>query len=314
MTVSVEKGISKISVAVCTYKRPILLQKCLASLLVQTTSNLYEIIVVDNDADGSAMEIVNFYQPQAIHRGIRLLYVIEPEQNIALARNKAIANCKGEYIAFIDDDEYASPDWLEKLYYALLKYNADAVFGPVFPVFPDFFPDWMKNSLLFKRNNISTGQKIVGTTAATNNALIKSTILKSRTGPFDCTFGRIGGEDTDLFSWLYKQNCIFIWCNEAIVYEIQEDNRCFLKWHIRRGYRGGWGYAYRTFREYKPIKAISLILLKVIGGTLKASFKSLSYFHNPKAAFFFFLKEFSGQIGKIGYILGFKIEEYKTRK
>ncbi|MBA7674273.1 hypothetical protein ES703_82481 [subsurface metagenome] len=303
-----------ISVVVCTYKRSILLKNCLKSLVNQSMSRNYEIIVVDNDAEESAKDIVNTFYSEVSKHGIHLHYLIEPEQNIALARNRGVVACKGEYIAIIDDDEYAAEDWLENLFNTLVKYNADGVFGPVHPVFPESFPKWMIRSPLFKASKRHTGQKIVGTSAATNNAFLTSVVLKSRPGPFDRTYGRTGGEDTELFNYLEKKGYFFVWCNEAVVYEIQEETRISLKWHLKRGYRGGWGYAARTFREKSLFKASLLILFKSLGGTLKSIYNALSCYCNPKAALFLFFRDFSGQIGKIGFLIGVKLEEYKRRK
>ena len=50
-------------------------------------------------------------------------YDVEPEQNIALARNRAIGNASGEYVALIDDDEFPDKQWLLTLYEAIDRYG-----------------------------------------------------------------------------------------------------------------------------------------------------------------------------------------------
>src|SRR2546423_5339723 len=92
-----------ISVCVCTFKRPKLLHQLLCKLREQETRSFsYSITVVDNDAAGSAEKIVQQLRSRC---GVTLIYHLEPEQNIALARNKAIVASTGDLIAFIDDDE-----------------------------------------------------------------------------------------------------------------------------------------------------------------------------------------------------------------
>ncbi len=99
------------SICIATFKRPKLLDKLLESLVTQNIrSDLnLEIIVVDNDNNKSAELILKNYIDQY---NIIFKYLIEPIKNISLARNKGVANAKGEYILFIDDDEIASPNWI----------------------------------------------------------------------------------------------------------------------------------------------------------------------------------------------------------
>src|SRR5208283_4072079 len=94
-----------ISVCTCTYKRPRLLQRLLEKLAGQETggSFTYSIVVADNDAAESAKTVVSGFQRSAT---VPLQYCVEPRQNIALTRNKALENSDGDFVAFIDDDEF----------------------------------------------------------------------------------------------------------------------------------------------------------------------------------------------------------------
>ena len=100
-----------ISVCICTYKRPVLLKRLLDRLEQQRTDNqfVYSIIVADNDDHLSARSVVAEF---AAKSQINVTYCSEPRQNIALARNKALEHSKGNFIAFIDDDEFPEADWL----------------------------------------------------------------------------------------------------------------------------------------------------------------------------------------------------------
>ena len=104
-----------ICVCICTYKRPELLKRLLSKLEEQETEGLfdYSILIVDNDSSGSARQIVKSYARQS---KISINYYVEPDQSIALARNKAVANAKGEFVAFIDDDEAPTRRWLLNLF------------------------------------------------------------------------------------------------------------------------------------------------------------------------------------------------------
>ncbi len=129
-----------ISVCICTYKRPELLRRLLSELEEQQTGGLfdYSIVIVDNDMSESARQTVESYAQQS-KSSVR--YYVEPEQNIALARNKAIENAHGKYIAFIDDDEFPSDTWLLNLYNAFNTYQPNGgILGPVIPYYPEGTP------------------------------------------------------------------------------------------------------------------------------------------------------------------------------
>src|SRR3569832_1682219 len=88
--------IPHISVCVCTYKRPQLLERLLTALSSQETKGLfkYSIVVADNDRSRSAEKVVSDRLPAS---GVAITYCVEPQQNIALARNKAVQNAIGDY-------------------------------------------------------------------------------------------------------------------------------------------------------------------------------------------------------------------------
>ena len=72
---------------------------------------LFEILVVDNGSTDATPEIVKEYQKKRAC----LRYVQEPAPGVACARNRAIKETAGNFLAFLDDDAKAAPDWLEEL-------------------------------------------------------------------------------------------------------------------------------------------------------------------------------------------------------
>src|SRR5215213_539881 len=99
-----------ISVCVCTYKRAAYLSRLLEALGRQETRQLFtfSIVVVDNDRLRSAEAITADF---AASSDIRIQYCVEPRQNIALARNRAVQVSAGD-VAFLDDDERPIAEWL----------------------------------------------------------------------------------------------------------------------------------------------------------------------------------------------------------
>lgn len=297
-----------ISICLCTYHRPKLLADCLRSLLTLQSPIKFEVIVVDNDSSRSAFKTVDDLAESFEALGITLRYAVEPTQGIASARNLAVLLAEGTYVAFIDDDETAAPLWLEQLYKTLTTYRADAVWGPVLPVFPEGFPDWQKS--FFTRDRWSTGEAMTSKTKGTGNVLIKRECLQERSGPFDSALNQVGGSDSDLFNWLERRGKNFVWCNEALVYEIQPLARTKIRWHLIRAYRGGWGFAHRKVKDIGRERALFLIIVWVVPAIFK---NFLCCFNSKDIREFFlnFLKTTVTQFGKLGFFFKIKIYEYK---
>ena len=76
-----------------------------------------------------------FASPPLVPRLRDARYVHEPRPGISHARNRGVAEAKGDFVAFIDDDELPAPNWLESLLLTQRTYRADVVLGPVRPVF-----------------------------------------------------------------------------------------------------------------------------------------------------------------------------------
>lgn len=141
-----------VSVIVCTYRRPELLDLCLASLVGQATSaGRHEILVVDNAPQLDARPVVERWQSAFRDRGVALRHVVEARTGVAFARNRGLAEATAPLIAFIDDDERACPGWLEALTapFATFGDAVDIVAGEVEPDFADVpRPDWLGDDLL----------------------------------------------------------------------------------------------------------------------------------------------------------------------
>jgi succinoglycan biosynthesis protein ExoM len=206
-----------ISVCVCTYKRPQFLKRLLGELVGQDTGGLftYSVVVVDNDRLRSAEAgVLDFTATSPVP----VSYCVEPMQNICLARNRAIENATGNLIAFVDDDEFPDKRWLLMLYRAAEKDGVDGVLGPVKSYFDEKPPDWVIKGKFYDRPSHSTGFVIDWTEGRTGNVLLKRQLFSAGEPPFNPEFHR--GGDTDFFRRMIQQGHVFIWCDEAVVYEV----------------------------------------------------------------------------------------------
>ena len=218
----------QICVCVCTFKRAHFLRSLLQKLAEQETQGLFSlsIVVVDNDYLQSAKALVMEFAATSL---VPVFYCLEPQQNIALARNKAVENCNGDFVAFIDDDEVPISSWLITLFKVCHEYGADGALGPVKPIFDDKAPDWIIKSGLYNRRNYHTGLVIDGRKGRTGNVLLKKEVFGVDRPWFRPEFRT--GEDQDFFTRMIERGHKFVWCAEAVAYEIVPSirwNRSFL--------------------------------------------------------------------------------------
>jgi len=220
-----------ISVCTCTYKRPHLLSRLLKELGDQDTGGLftYSLVVVDNDYLRSAEGVVSAFAATSM---IPVLYCVEPQQNIARARNKAVENAHGDFVSFIDDDEFPTRSWLLTLFKACHEYGVDGVLGPVRPHFDEKPPKWVVKGKFYERATYPTGYVIDGSKGRTGNVLFKKQVFSSSERPFRPEFR--AGEDQDFFTRMIENGQRFIWCNEAVAYEVVPPIRWKRSYMLRR--------------------------------------------------------------------------------
>ena len=217
-----------ITVCVCSFKRPHFLKRLLEGLAEQETHQAFSfsVVVADNDVLESSKQVVS----ECLARlSIDITYCVEPQQNIALARNKALQHATGDYIAFIDDDEFPGNGWLLSLFRVLSTKPVDGVLGPVVPHFDQPPPGWVVRGKFYDRPRHATGFIIDWKEGRTGNVLFKRAILDPIGEPFRAEFGS-GGEDRDFFRRLIAAGRVFMWCDEAVAYEVVPPVRC------RRGF------------------------------------------------------------------------------
>ena len=251
-----------ICVCVCSYKRPQYLRRLLSGLATQETGGLftYSIVVVDNDRLQSAEFVVAEF---AASCPIPIHYCVESQQNIAMARNKAVSNARGDFIAFIDDDEFPHELWLVTLFRTCMQYGVDGVLGPVKPHFDEGTPDWVIKGKFYDRPSYRTGFIIDATKGRTGNVLLKAGIFAGMDEPFRPQFQ--SGEDQDFFRRMIERGYVFIWCEEAVAYEVVPPLRWKRSFMLKRALlRGAVVPLYSTFGVRHIVKSLIAVPAYVI--------------------------------------------------
>jgi succinoglycan biosynthesis protein ExoM len=249
-----------------------MLRELLERLSTQLTEELftYSVVVADNDAAHSAREVVNDFV-SATH--LPVTYCFELEQNIALARNKSIENATGDFIAFIDDDEFPVGDWLLNLFKTLVACKADGVLGPVKPYFEVEPPSWVVKGRFFERPTHASGFRMDWSECRTGNVLFRKGILNEGEPPFRSKFDT-AGEDVDFFRRMSQKGCSFVWSDEAAVYEVVPASRATRTYLLRKALLRGSNFSKHPTDKLKnaltslvavPVYAFALPFLALFG-------------------------------------------------
>lgn len=221
-----------VCVCICTFRRPELLRRLLGHLEDIDTNDEFSvsIVIADNDRTLTARPVVEEFSSRG---RLALSYCSEPRQNIALARNRALSHASGDYIAFIDDDEFPARDWLVMAMSALQSSNVSGVLGPVRPHFERTPPAWVLAGGFCERPEHPTGRLMEWEECRTGNVLFRRQVLDGIEEPFLPQFGT-GGEDKDFFMRMSQRGHSFLWCNEAVVYETVPEERWTRSYMLKR--------------------------------------------------------------------------------
>jgi succinoglycan biosynthesis protein ExoM len=244
------------SIVVCTLDRPESMERAVRSCVEQDNrANLaYEILVVDNSTTANACHRV---QELWGSRPDLVRYLSEPQTNISHARNAGIAAARGRYIAFMDDDMAAPPDWLANAFDVMESTSADVLLGAVVPEFADggwgrALPDpakWFGRVFALPDGAVVPTKReshIPG--AGVGNCVLRGSSLHDL-APFDPAFGRTGGEDTDLLQRLGQRGAVTVFSARAWMTEFVPAERNTPEYLVRRRYRHSQQFVRSTVKN-----------------------------------------------------------------
>jgi len=206
-----------ISVIMPTFRRPDGLEIALNSLLAQEDSGLsVEIIIADNDPDGSARDYV---EAMIAKTNSEIIYLHVPEPGVSNARNGALAIASGRYIAWLDDDQDASPAWLCELLDASKKHKASVVFGPCHARISNETPYREYYKKFFSRFGPGPENKIIDEFFGAGNSFMDLKRCALPDPVFNPDANETGGEDDLLFTHIENNGGVFAWRETAKVHE-----------------------------------------------------------------------------------------------
>lgn len=231
-----------ISVAICTHNRADYLGKALNSLENQTLGqNLFEVIIIDNASSDKTAEVAK----SGLVKFKNSAYYYEQTLGIARSRNRAFSEAKANYIAFLDDDAIAAPNWLEEII-KTFQASTNEIYclgGKVEPLWEEPRPAWLNDHLLpfvsvldisKEQRSITEKEYLVGA----NIAFDKKQVSEISNFPED--LGRKGNnllshEETELIRRIQKTNSSsVVYSPKIVVSHHVHKQRISKKWFLRR--------------------------------------------------------------------------------
>lgn len=262
----------RIDVCVCTYRRDSLID-CLATVAAQTIRSDADVrIVVADNNDAPIME--RAVRDAEARLAIPIAYVHAPARNISVARNACLDAATGDWVVFIDDDESAMPDWLDRL--MARADGHDVVFGVSRAMLSENAPKWMRSGQ-FHSNSISGNDKPHNGYTC-NVAMRRSAIADLR---FSLPLGTTGGEDTLFFEEANEKGLRFAYAPDAIVVEEIPDSRANLRWLLRRRFRSGQTHHLLLQRQRKRGAGVVVLASAKLTACLAAA---AVHFYSPVRA------------------------------
>lgn len=234
------------TVAMCTHNHADRLVRTLADLpRIRAPREQWELLIVDN---GSTDATASLLSRQTWPSGWNVRVVQEAKLGLSNARNRAVAEARGEYLIFIDDDETVDPDWLCAFERLIDAHRPDAFGGRIRVLFEDERPRWLADELLGflgELNHADAVQPLVAddTPFFGGNFGCRRGAFE-RIGPFDTGLGRkgatnAGGEDVDVYHRLLAAGLKVWWTPEAVIHHRVQAAKLrrgyFLDLHYRQG-------------------------------------------------------------------------------
>jgi glycosyltransferase involved in cell wall biosynthesis len=197
----------------------------------------FEVIAIDNSPEGSA--ITTFKQLASEAGAAPFRWAHEPKPGVAQARNAALRMARGDFVAWLDDDEEAGPHWLASLMAVRRQTGAQSVFGPVHAR----AACETTNASFYERLYSRTGPAVSGPTSRAfgiGNSLQPRPLFDGDQ-PFDPYCDQRGGEDDALFASWADAGAQFAWAAEASVLEHLGAERTHLRHGLKRAFAYGQG-------------------------------------------------------------------------
>lgn len=304
-----QPGSRHVAVCIATYKRPQGLDALLGSLNSIDTDDLavrLTLVIVDNAPQSPASDELGDISGRTRWR---VIYLMESRRGIVSARNRCLQNvpADADFIAFLDDDETVSENWLREMLATADRCGAAAVQGPVEPRYERPPPAWIEEMGVFRVGPFE--QDAVLVSAATNNSMIDAGFVREHDLAFDMRFNTSGGEDEDFYRRVGHMGGTIRAAADALVWDHVPAQRMTLRWVFRRAFRTGntLGRIALKYRQQRLLRFAKGIGAAGLGGLL-----CLTLGFGSRNRAILGAKELCRGTGMLSAFFGHRFQEYSS--
>ena len=244
-----------LSIIISTYNNAASLVRTLDSVAKQDADKaIWECVVVNNNCTDDTVERITKFAQENPDINIRLIE--ESQQGLSYARNRGIAEAKGQFVAFIDDDETVNEGFVSAYLDLFHNHGAFAGAGALKVCYDSDRPKWMSYyTEKMIANPLDLGKEIVtitSTVTPTGGNMAFNRELFNLYGGFDTDLGRkgeelSGGEENDMFKRLRDLGERVFYTPHAIAYHHIADRKLTPEYFDNLAY--GVGVSKRTRAE-----------------------------------------------------------------
>ena len=236
-----------LSIIISTYNNATSLIRTLSSVVLQDADNrLWECVVVNNASTDDTAKCFEAFAKQ--HAEVNLRMVDEPRKGLSYGRNCGIAAAKGQFVAFIDDDETIDKGFVSAYIDLFYNHSAFAAAGALKVCYETARPKWMSHyTEKMIANPVDLGNKITTITrtvvpAGGNMAFNKEVF--NIYGNFDTNLGRqgetlLGGEENEFFDRIRNLGERIFYTPKAVAYHHISDRKLTAEYFDKLSYGVG---------------------------------------------------------------------------
>lgn len=287
-----------LTIAICTYNRAHILPEALVSLLRQTVSqDNYSLLIIDNNSTDNTQETVASFKDK--FTDIRI--IVENNQGLSHARNRALKECQTEWLAFLDDDAKAHPDWVETILQSIKKGDFDGFGGPYYawhrygPA-----PHWLPEDFGTYESPQDYGLLEGDTYIPGGNSVLRCDAARS-IGTFSTELGMRGnrcgyGEETLFFERMRAASYRMGYVPQLKIDHCVLPYKYTLRWQLYAAFISG-----RNFISLQSSLGNIISPLYLFIKLIKISIKNLAYFrtYKFKKSLFLYTKQIVNSMGCI---------------
>lgn len=235
-----------LSIAICTFNRATQLRHLLHNLasLTGLSERVIEILLIDNNSSDDTADVVREFESS-----LPIHYYFEAKQGLANARNRALKECKGSAIWFLDDDTCTTADSLAAYCHALSRYSDYEYFGgPIVVDWQQQKPKWLTSDNLvilqglfgaYRLHDKEVDYQLDSSGPYGANFVVRRSLF-SRLGGFNPDLGVKGdelgrGEESEFFARALHAGAKGRYLPQAIVYHRFQQERIGVRYLYRYG-------------------------------------------------------------------------------